>query len=159
MSWCCLSHACAQLKPNHNAPAPATHCPSPWLVHLHVLYQSLSPSSGVMIRPYLNGFAIAFNVSQPNTWQPYVDSMHHFLAGELCVTLAVMVWLFLSMDTCMQYRGLVLGTSQATPGKGGSQAHGSFSGRELCLSRLDFLTPLIYGCSLRVWVCAGLRGF
>ncbi|NWR07380.1 AT1B4 protein, partial [Paradoxornis webbianus] len=36
---------------------------------------------GVMIRPYLNGFTIAFNVSQPNTWQPYVDSMHHFLAA------------------------------------------------------------------------------
>lgn len=35
-----------------------------------------------MIRPYLNGFTIAFNVSQPSTWQPYVDSMHHFLAGK-----------------------------------------------------------------------------
>lgn len=39
-----------------------------------------------MIRPYLNGFTIAFNVSQPSTWQPYVDSMHHFLAGKLLVT-------------------------------------------------------------------------
>ncbi|XP_076203419.1 protein ATP1B4 isoform X3 [Aptenodytes patagonicus] len=38
-------------------------------------------SWGVMIRPYLNGFTIAFNVSQPSTWQPYVDSMHHFLAA------------------------------------------------------------------------------
>ncbi|NXI30638.1 AT1B4 protein, partial [Sterrhoptilus dennistouni] len=36
---------------------------------------------GVMIRPYLNGFTIAFSVSQPNTWQSYVDSMHHFLAA------------------------------------------------------------------------------
>ncbi|NXQ34902.1 AT1B4 protein, partial [Alaudala cheleensis] len=36
---------------------------------------------GVMIRPYLNGFTIVFNVSQPNMWQPYVDSMHHFLAA------------------------------------------------------------------------------
>lgn len=34
-----------------------------------------------MIRPYLNGFTIAFNVSKRSTWQPYVDSMHHFLAG------------------------------------------------------------------------------
>lgn len=74
-------------------PSPATmhqplqHSPSPWLAHLYLLYQGLSPPSGVMIRPYLNGFTIAFNVSQPNTWQPYVDSMHHFLAGELFVTL------------------------------------------------------------------------
>ncbi|NXS15224.1 AT1B4 protein, partial [Mystacornis crossleyi] len=44
-------------------------------------YQDLSPSSGVMIRPYLNGFTIAFNVSQPNTWQPYVDNMHNFLSA------------------------------------------------------------------------------
>ncbi|RMC21491.1 hypothetical protein DUI87_02357 [Hirundo rustica rustica] len=48
---------------------------------LSLTKKSLSPS-GVMIRPYLNGFTIAFNVSQPNTWQPYVDSMHHFLAGQ-----------------------------------------------------------------------------
>lgn len=52
------------------------------MLHLHLPYQDLSPSSGVMIRPYLNGFTIAFNVSQPSTWQPYVDNMHHFLAGE-----------------------------------------------------------------------------
>lgn len=43
-----------------------------------------------MIRPYLNGFNIAFNVSQPSTWQPYVDSMHHFLAGKLLGTPGVM---------------------------------------------------------------------
>lgn len=43
-----------------------------------------------MIRPYLNGFTIAFNVSQPSTWQPYVDSMHHFLAGKLLDTPEVM---------------------------------------------------------------------
>lgn len=55
-----------------------------------------------MIRPYLNGFTIAFNVSQPNTWQPYVDNMHHFLAGELFVTLGVMVELFLSMAMCIR---------------------------------------------------------
>uniref|UniRef100_A0A8C2U9K3 Sodium/potassium-transporting ATPase subunit beta n=1 Tax=Coturnix japonica TaxID=93934 RepID=A0A8C2U9K3_COTJA len=35
----------------------------------------------VMIRPYLNGFTIAFNVSKPSTWQPYVDSLHQFLAA------------------------------------------------------------------------------
>uniref|UniRef100_A0A8C0IXI5 Sodium/potassium-transporting ATPase subunit beta n=1 Tax=Chelonoidis abingdonii TaxID=106734 RepID=A0A8C0IXI5_CHEAB len=34
---------------------------------------------GVMIRPYLHGFTIAFNVSEPSTWTPYVNSMHHFL--------------------------------------------------------------------------------
>ncbi|XP_014742018.1 PREDICTED: protein ATP1B4 isoform X1 [Sturnus vulgaris] len=58
---------------------------------LYVMLLTLSPYTpryrdrvsppGVMIRPYLNGFTIAFNVSQPNTWQPYVDSMHHFLAA------------------------------------------------------------------------------
>lgn len=112
-----------------------------------------------MIRPYLNGFTIAFNVSQPNTWQPYVDSMHHFLAGELFVTLGVMVRLFISMDTCMWCRGFLLGTSRATSGKGGSQDHGSFCGREVCLSRYDFLMPVTYGCPLRVWECAGLGGF
>lgn len=146
-------------KPSRSAPAPATHSPSPWLVHLHLLYQGLSPSSGVMIRPYLNGFTIAFNVSQLNTWQPYVDNMHHFLAGELFVTLGVMVELFLSMAMCMQCKGLLLGISRATSGKGGSQGHGSVCGRELCLSRYDFLTPLTRGCPLRVWVCAGLGGF
>ncbi|KAJ7415182.1 Protein ATP1B4 [Willisornis vidua] len=58
---------------------------------MYVMLLTLSPYTprfrdrvsppGVMIRPYLNGFTIAFNVSQPNTWQPYVDSMHHFLAA------------------------------------------------------------------------------
>ncbi|XP_030911967.1 protein ATP1B4 [Geospiza fortis] len=58
---------------------------------LYVMLLTLSPYTpryrdrvsppGVMIRPYLNGFTIAFNVSQPSTWQPYVDSMHHFLAA------------------------------------------------------------------------------
>uniref|UniRef100_A0A663M7P9 Sodium/potassium-transporting ATPase subunit beta n=1 Tax=Athene cunicularia TaxID=194338 RepID=A0A663M7P9_ATHCN len=58
---------------------------------LYVMLLTLSPYTpryrdrvsppGVMIRPYLNGFTIAFNVSQPGTWQPYVDSMHHFLAA------------------------------------------------------------------------------
>ncbi|EMP35404.1 Protein ATP1B4 [Chelonia mydas] len=36
-------------------------------------------SWGVMIRPYLHGFNIAFNVSEPSTWMPYVNSMHDFL--------------------------------------------------------------------------------
>ncbi|NXY74862.1 AT1B4 protein, partial [Glareola pratincola] len=44
-------------------------------------YRDRVSPPGVMIRPYLNGFTIAFNVSQPSTWQPYVDSMHHFLAA------------------------------------------------------------------------------
>ncbi|XP_029852795.1 protein ATP1B4 isoform X2 [Aquila chrysaetos chrysaetos] len=58
---------------------------------MYVMLLTLSPYTptyrdrvsppGVMIRPYLNGFTIAFNVSQPSTWQPYVDSMHHFLAA------------------------------------------------------------------------------
>ncbi|KAM6253293.1 protein ATP1B4 isoform 2-T2 [Porphyrio hochstetteri] len=58
---------------------------------MYVMLLTLSPYTptyrdrvsppGVMIRPYLNGFTIAFNVSQPTTWQPYVDSMHHFLAA------------------------------------------------------------------------------
>ncbi|XP_009977188.1 PREDICTED: protein ATP1B4 [Tauraco erythrolophus] len=58
---------------------------------MYVMLLTLSPYTptyrdrvsppGVMIRPYLNGFTIAFNVSQPSTWKPYVDSMHHFLAA------------------------------------------------------------------------------
>ncbi|KFV53078.1 Protein ATP1B4, partial [Gavia stellata] len=58
---------------------------------MYVMLLTLSPYTptyrdrvsppGVMIRPYLNGFTIAFNISQPSTWQPYVDSMHHFLAA------------------------------------------------------------------------------
>ncbi|NXW53325.1 AT1B4 protein, partial [Eurystomus gularis] len=44
-------------------------------------YRDRVSPPGVMIRPYLNGFTIAFNVSQRSTWQPYVDSMHHFLAA------------------------------------------------------------------------------
>ncbi|KFO86749.1 Protein ATP1B4, partial [Buceros rhinoceros silvestris] len=58
---------------------------------MYVMLLTLSPYTptyrdrvsppGVTIRPYLNGFTIAFNVSQPNTWQPYVDSMHRFLAA------------------------------------------------------------------------------
>ncbi|KFQ23371.1 Protein ATP1B4, partial [Merops nubicus] len=58
---------------------------------MYVMLLTLSPYTptyrdrvsppGVMIRPYLNGFTIAFNVSQRSTWQPYVDSMHHFLAA------------------------------------------------------------------------------
>lgn len=36
-----------------------------------------------MIRPYLHGFNIAFNVSEPSTWMPYVNSMHDFLQGKL----------------------------------------------------------------------------
>ncbi|XP_009634672.1 protein ATP1B4 [Egretta garzetta] len=58
---------------------------------MYVMLLTLSPYTptyrdrvsppGVMIRPYLNGFTIAFNASQPSTWQPYVDSMHHFLAA------------------------------------------------------------------------------
>eukprot|EP00076_Gallus_gallus_P039803 XP_025005341.1 protein ATP1B4 isoform X1 [Gallus gallus] len=58
---------------------------------MYVMLLTLSPYTptyrdrvsppGVMIRPYLNGFTIAFNVSKPSTWQPYVDSMHQFLAA------------------------------------------------------------------------------
>uniref|UniRef100_A0A8C3R9V0 Sodium/potassium-transporting ATPase subunit beta n=1 Tax=Cyanoderma ruficeps TaxID=181631 RepID=A0A8C3R9V0_9PASS len=60
---------------------------------LYVMLLTLSPYTprfqdrvsppGVMIRPYLNGFTIAFNASQPNTWQPYMDSMHHFLGDKV----------------------------------------------------------------------------
>ncbi|XP_025065697.1 protein ATP1B4 isoform X2 [Alligator sinensis] len=38
-------------------------------------------SWGVMIRPYIHGFTIAFNVSEPSSWLPYVDSMHRFLTA------------------------------------------------------------------------------
>lgn len=79
----CLSPA---PSPAAMQPAPATRAPILWPVHPCLLYQGPSPSPGVMIRPYLNGFTIAFNVSQPSTWQPYVDSMHHFLAGKLLGT-------------------------------------------------------------------------
>uniref|UniRef100_A0A8B9V974 Sodium/potassium-transporting ATPase subunit beta n=1 Tax=Anas zonorhyncha TaxID=75864 RepID=A0A8B9V974_9AVES len=58
---------------------------------MYVMLLTLSPYTptyrdrvappGVMIRPYLNGFTIAFNVSKRSTWQPYVDSMHDFLAA------------------------------------------------------------------------------
>ncbi|KAM9179939.1 protein ATP1B4 isoform 2-T2 [Mergus octosetaceus] len=58
---------------------------------MYVMLLTLSPYTptyrdrvappGVMIRPYLNGFTISFNVSKRSTWQPYVDSMHHFLAA------------------------------------------------------------------------------
>ncbi|XP_062440455.1 protein ATP1B4 isoform X2 [Rhea pennata] len=56
---------------------------------MYVMLLTLSPYTptyrdrvsppGVMIRPYLHGFAIAFNASKRSTWQPYVDSMHRFL--------------------------------------------------------------------------------
>ncbi|KGL72510.1 Protein ATP1B4, partial [Tinamus guttatus] len=56
---------------------------------MYVMLLTLSPYTptyrdrvappGVMIRPHLNGFNFAFNVSQRSTWQPYVDSMHRFL--------------------------------------------------------------------------------
>nr|XP_006115465.1 protein ATP1B4 [Pelodiscus sinensis]XP_006115466.1 protein ATP1B4 [Pelodiscus sinensis] len=42
-------------------------------------YRDRVSPPGVMIRPYLHGFTIAFNVSEPSTWKPYVNSMHHFL--------------------------------------------------------------------------------
>ncbi|XP_025978900.2 protein ATP1B4 [Dromaius novaehollandiae] len=58
---------------------------------MYVMLLTLSPYTptyrdrvsppGVMIRPYLHGFTIAFNVSKRSTWQPYVDSMHRFLAA------------------------------------------------------------------------------
>uniref|UniRef100_A0A8B9PVK8 Sodium/potassium-transporting ATPase subunit beta n=1 Tax=Apteryx owenii TaxID=8824 RepID=A0A8B9PVK8_APTOW len=56
---------------------------------MYVMLLTLSPYTptyrdrvappGVMIRPYLHGFTIAFNVSRRSTWQPYVDSLHRFL--------------------------------------------------------------------------------
>ncbi|XP_019377132.1 PREDICTED: protein ATP1B4 [Gavialis gangeticus] len=43
-------------------------------------YRDRVAPPGVMIRPYIHGFTIAFNVSEPSSWLPYVDSMHRFLA-------------------------------------------------------------------------------
>uniref|UniRef100_A0A8C3XQ02 Sodium/potassium-transporting ATPase subunit beta n=1 Tax=Chelydra serpentina TaxID=8475 RepID=A0A8C3XQ02_CHESE len=48
-------------------------------VNLYLLSVTLTKNTRVMIRPYLHGFTIAFNVSEPSTWTPYVNSMHHFL--------------------------------------------------------------------------------
>ncbi|XP_041051650.1 protein ATP1B4-like [Carcharodon carcharias] len=42
-------------------------------------YRDRVNNPGVMIRPYLGGFRIAFNSSEESTWSHYVKSLHQFL--------------------------------------------------------------------------------
>ncbi|XP_072363814.1 protein ATP1B4 [Scyliorhinus torazame] len=42
-------------------------------------YRDRVNNPGLMIRPYLGGFTIAFNSSEENTWSHYVKSLHQFL--------------------------------------------------------------------------------
>ncbi|XP_048458507.1 potassium-transporting ATPase subunit beta-like [Rhincodon typus] len=52
-------------------------------------YQDQLKSPGVTIRPEPTGLKISFNVSNPKSWQYYVNALQHFLSGrnectELC---------------------------------------------------------------------------